>query len=659
MLPAPTSRTRLGYIDGLRAIAVSLVLWFHAALPGLPSGFLGVDMFFVISGFLITAQVYDGLQNGRFALAGFYARRMLRLAPPLLLVLAAVLVAIATLRLLPADIRRIAESAAASVLMLSNWYFLKKTDYFAPSAEREPLLHLWSLGVEEQYYLFAPMAVMGLAWIARRSGLRFYALGLACTALIMLLSLGVASSMLHDRPAAVFFATPLRAWEFAVGGVAILALRNGFSLTVTVARAGIVAGLLAIAIASSLAAADPHQRLLLQAAVSLGAGAVLTGGAFAQGGTMMRLLSLRPMAALGLVSYALYLWHWPVLVLWRLTHLDPPSRFENVVAGIAIPLLLAVLTYFAVERPLQGLRARVGAHPWRTLAIGTAASAGIAVAALATMSWATGLKSDPRFRGFVATETPIMGSCRTGDSDAGDCRIGDAAADRVLLWGDSHAMSMSGAIARAARAAGLSAQLRWQGDCAPLPGSELYLHGAAQSACMARNDDMLRALSSPEMRGITGVVLDAAWAMHLGHASLSGDRAEHVAKMAEAVTRTLQALRLRGLRVLLVGPVPELPHRVPECLFLATDVQSCAAPASEIEASQRDVVAALRAAATGFDDVRFVDAAAAFCDVTWCVPAREGTIYYRDSNHLTDAGAELLQRRFSDDFAWIFAAPER
>jgi peptidoglycan/LPS O-acetylase OafA/YrhL len=662
-MPATTSRARLDYIDGLRAIAVSLVLWFHAQLPGVPGGFLGVDIFFVISGFLITGQIYDGIAAGSFSLAGFYARRILRISPPLLLVLAATLVAACAMRILPADMRRIAESAVASTtLMVPNWYFLKKTDYFAPSAEREPLLHLWSLGVEEQYYLFVPLVVLGLAVIARRRGMSLYGLGLACTAVVLLGSLGAAASG-HAKPITVFFSTPLRVWEFAVGGVAILAMRSGFVLTGFVARAGMVAGLLAIAVACSITAIEPHQRLLLQALVVAGAGAVLLGGAFTQSGLALRLLSLRPMAALGLISYSLYLWHWPVLVFWRLTHLDPPSRIESVMAGIVVPLLLAVLTYVWVERPIQRWRQMrgPGLQRYRAIVQGAAASAFAACIALALMGWSTRLNGTDRFRAYAEAEAPIMGKCGTGLSNTLDCRIGSGSDDRVLLWGDSHAMSVSGAIALSAFEAGLSGQLRWAGDCAPLPGSTLYLNNAEQSDCMARNDNVLHSLALPQMHHVTGVVLDAAWALHLGHAAPASGRGERVTRMAEAMTRAIQRLRDLGLRVLVLGPIPEMPYRVPECVFLARlaagEMQRCGSASRDVDVSQRDVVEALRAATAKFDNVRFVDASAAFCDSMECRPGRDGSLYYSDTNHLTNAGAGVLHERFRDDFAWIFAAP--
>ena len=175
MLPGKHDFARLSYIDGLRAVAIGLVVWFHAQLPGIPNGYLGVDIFFVISGFLITAQIFDSVHTSTFSVTDFYARRILRICPPLLLVISAALVATCLLPILPVDIKRIALSAIASTAIVSNWYFLAHNDYFTPAAEREPLLHLWSLGVEEQYYLLAP-AALWLGALARRKYINLYML---------------------------------------------------------------------------------------------------------------------------------------------------------------------------------------------------------------------------------------------------------------------------------------------------------------------------------------------------------------------------------------------------------------------------------------------------------------------------------------------------
>ena len=186
---------RLAYIDGLRAVAIGLVVCFHAHVPGVPNGYVGVDIFFVISGFLITGQVFDGVRAGSFSMTDFYARRILRICPPLLLVITVVLVAACLLPILPIDMKRIAFSAISSAAMASNWYFWTTADYFGPTAEREPLLHLWSLGVEEQYYLIMPAMVFGLHAVVRRMRVDLNLLWLGAAAVVLACSLAAAIAL--------------------------------------------------------------------------------------------------------------------------------------------------------------------------------------------------------------------------------------------------------------------------------------------------------------------------------------------------------------------------------------------------------------------------------------------------------------------------------
>ena len=254
---------RLDYIDGLRAIAVGLVVFFHARLPGVPSGYLGVDVFFVISGFVITAQIVDGVRSGSFSIAEFYARRVLRIWPPLFVVILTVLIAIASLPLLPVDTRRIALSAIASTAMVSNWYFMQTFDYFAPAAERQPLLHIWSLGVEEQYYVVVPAFILSLAMIARRYDVNLYRLALFASIAVIPISLGLAIAFAKSKPFLVFYGTPWRVWEFAVGGAAILSIRCGLKLSANFAQIGMLCELAAIGTACVVAEEDVYAVLLL------------------------------------------------------------------------------------------------------------------------------------------------------------------------------------------------------------------------------------------------------------------------------------------------------------------------------------------------------------------------------------------------------------
>jgi peptidoglycan/LPS O-acetylase OafA/YrhL len=656
---------RSDYIDGLRAIAVGAVLCFHAGVPGVPGGYLGVDVFFVISGFLITAQIFDGVDGGRFSVVNFYARRILRIWPPLFLVIAVTLIASCLLPIMPLDLKRIGNSAIASAAMVSNWYFRSQSGYFEPVSEREPLLHIWSLGVEEQYYLFVPALVLGLALVARRWTIDLYTLGLYVTLAGLLGSLGAAYGFAVSKPDLVFYATPLRIWEFAVGAAAILSIRCGLVVNRHVAGAALLLGVVAIVAACALTSLDPLDRLLLQVLAIAGAGSAILSGGFAEGGLMKRLLCLRPMVGIGLVSYSLYLWHWPLLSFWRLAHIDAPTLTERIVIGIIAPLLLAILTYIYVELPARGFRRNLALPVvrGRVVVVGVGVSTVVGLCALAIVSWSTHLSISDRYRAFTdAAWSGPTPPCPAGAAPTGPsalCASQAGATTGVLLWGDSHSHSIWAAVADASRTAGRSAQLQWEGNCPPLIGTPFYVGSTPWERCAGVNETIMGWLSSTELKDVTGVVLAANWRYGQTLLSAADTSADRAAKLGEAVGRTLAALRARGLRVLVLGQVPPLPHRAPECMFLASDVRQCSALRGPLDAEQHDFTAALRSAVAPFDNARFVDVEPALCDTTSCASGREGQIYYIDATHLSDAGARAVRAYFASDFAWVVGSTER
>src|SRR5215207_5235325 len=207
---------RLAYIDGVRAIAIIAVIGFHAHIPGFRGGFVGVDIFFVISGFLITHQIVSQMLTGRFSAVDFYARRILRIFPPLLLVTVVTLIIAMLFPLLPMEGRELAKSAAVTAAMISNYYFSLGVDYFSPQAEINPLLHTWSLGVEEQYYLFAPAVVGAVVALAARRNWNATRALLVSGAIAIAISAGMLAILSsHDRRLA-FFSIMTRTWQFAI-----------------------------------------------------------------------------------------------------------------------------------------------------------------------------------------------------------------------------------------------------------------------------------------------------------------------------------------------------------------------------------------------------------------------------------------------------------
>lgn len=670
MILASDRPERLDYIDGLRAVAVALVVYFHAQLPGLPNGYFGVDVFFVISGFVITSQINDAVHRGSFSMVEFYARRILRIWPPLLLVILTVLIALASVPLLPADIRRIALSAIASSAMVSNWYFMQETaDYFAFPAMREPLLHIWSLGVEEQYYIVAPAFILALAAIAKRYAVSFHRLALIAAIAVILPSLGLAIAFAQSKPHLVFYGTPWRVWEFAVGSAATLAIGCGLTLKPKVAGIGLLCGLAAIALACVVPEEAKHRALLLQGVAVLGTGAVLLCGNFARQSAAARLLSWRPVVGLGLVSYSFYLWHWPLLTFWRLLHLAPTSPFVNAIFGILVPLLLAILTWFALERPLTAWRhsGQLKHRSWRAIAQGTAAATLICATGIGLTVWSDRLNATDRFSAYAdAQKTFIVTECPSTDrqnSPMAECRTSPAVGStnvRVLLWGDSHAGSLWTAVSRIAGETGRVAQLQWDPVCAPLPHTELYFLGTMHIKCMRANDTVLGWLTSGELSGVTGVIFEARW--FVSQQMFSAEAPSDPARLGQAIGLAIRRLNAMGLRVLVIGPVPDIPFPGPECAFraeLAGDPGRCNARRNEVDSLLGAIADSLRSAVRSSDNARFVDVRAALCDSEVCRSTQNGQIFYTDDNHLSNAGALFVLDKFREDFEWVFGASHR
>ncbi len=336
-------------IDGLRAVAVLAVLLFHAGVPGFAGGYVGVDVFFVISGYLITSILMLDLERGRFSIVRFYERRARRLLPALLAVLAFV-TALAWLLLLPEKREAFSEALLAVALFCSNVYFWRQSNYFAPVAEENPLLHTWSLAVEEQFYLFFPLVLLllwplGRAWITR---------AVAAASLVSIATAELASTA---HPAANFFLIPSRAWELGAG--ALVALTLGLRSPGASRRADAAAALgMAMVVVSVFMFDDRTPFPSLLAVLPVGGTVLIIVGAQPRGG-IGRLLSSAPVVHVGLISYSLYLWHQPLLAFARLTS-DGEVAAPMVAAALLASLVLAELSWRFVEQPFRAHAAR----PW-------------------------------------------------------------------------------------------------------------------------------------------------------------------------------------------------------------------------------------------------------------------------------------------------------
>lgn len=325
-------------IDGLRGVAVLAVVGYHAGLPGFDGGLGGVDVFFVISGFLIAGIIIEAQQAGAFSLTGFWERRIRRIAPALLAMMAAT-TALAWLRLPPDDLKAYARSMLAALVSASNLWFWRQEDFFARAEGGNLLLHTWSLGVEEQFYLLLPLVMLAGRRIA--SGRLRALLALAALASFLLCAWGA-----WRHPQATFYLPVTRAWELLAG--VLLAMSPTLRPGPTMARIIGPAGLGLIGLAVLFIGRDAPLLGIAALVPCAGAALVIAAG---PGGMAGRLLAIPPLRGVGLISYSLYLWHVPVLAAARLFGLA--EGLATTAAALALSLGLAWLSWRFIERPFR------------------------------------------------------------------------------------------------------------------------------------------------------------------------------------------------------------------------------------------------------------------------------------------------------------------
>lgn len=663
-LPAVTSS--IGYradIDGLRAIAVTVVVLFHAQLEAFKGGFVGVDVFFVISGYLITSIIVREMEEGRFSLWHFYERRVRRIFPALFAMLGGASL-LAFLLLLPTELTIFGKTLAATALFSANFYFWRNTGYFAEEAESNALLHTWSLAVEEQFYLFFPLLMI----VLMRRGRRATAIIIGA---LLVGSLTLSQWQVGVRPAWSFYLLPMRAWELMLGALLAMKLLPPPGKAAAALAASGLGLILWPVLGYSPDIAFPGLSALPPC---LGAALLIHAGTCERAPLGTRLLKLPPMVFVGQISYALYLWHWPLLVLPRL-YLGRALTLPEALAAITVATGLAALSWKFIETPIR--RARFTGQGKPLVAGGLMAS----LAFLIFGGWLaiSGGAPDRFAPAVVAADRAqilpaIPPSCFGPASDNKGCPTRDY---DILLWGDSHAGHYLPAIEELARAHGLKVQLQSAGGCPPLPGlvpvavpsrtaaAEGH-HIQFERECPAINAQVLNELErNPHVKA---VALAAAWTFWGEGTDLGTGERRYLMKnqddgarsttatrqlMRNALDETIRRLEARGIRVMLLGQVPDNPQSPPLCMARSyrrhEPVTGCARSAHDalqrLAWSRSWLAGAARShGAYLFDPARLI------CLSSRCAIADNGTPLYRDGDHLTTFGARLLGRRINPAF---------
>lgn len=638
-------------IDGLRAIAVGGVILQHAHVP-LHGGFLGVDVFFVISGYLITLILLRELEQGKFSLAKFYERRARRILPALLTVLAVSCV-IGWVVALPEAYAQFARSAIATVFFVSNVFMWRSSNYFAPDSGEIPLLHTWSLAVEEQFYIVFPIVLWAL-WRWRRKAI------LPLMAICVVLSLGVAEVAARHFPTASFYLAPFRAWELLIGGLAALAIHRGLDVRTPPAlrEAAAAAGLLAILASMVLlteTANIPGVSLLPSV---LGSALIMV---FAAGTATGRLLALRPFVGLGLISYSAYLWHQPLLAFARQASFETLSPLKT--AGlVALTVLLAIVTYRFVETPFRKPRPG-GAGTKKVLVLsGVGLAASALVGAVIALGQGFGpLRYAPERISLMATATPSprRAACHLSPpfARAPDeaCRFGEGPVTLALL-GDSHGVELAHALGDAVAAQGGSLIQFTASGCPPAltftPGPSHPVPG-----CHAFHE---RTVAYLEASAAQTVVLVFRHALYLygqnetTFPSLPGtpyklpDTAPEAARAAywDSVETMARRLTEAGKTVLIVEPIPEIGRNIQRYAAVKDVSGDRLTTVTRPYYDRRMTGVADRLATVG---TGLLPVAGLLCDDALCFGARGGQALYFDDNHLSMAGARYLVDLWQSD----------
>ena len=645
-------------IDGLRAVAVLSILFYHVGIDAFGGGYVGVDIFFVISGFLITTIIVRELGDQSFTIGRFYERRVRRILPALTFVLVATLCA-GFFLLPPGQLENLAQSALATSVFSSNIFFFAGTGYFDGPSEAKPLLHTWSLAVEEQYYILFPLLLM---LIHKRLAGRY----LLPVAAIAALSFLACALLTPSRPTATFFLIPFRAWELFIGS--LLAIGAVPLLTSPAARHLLASAGLAMVLISVFGFTPATEFPGIAAALpTLGTAAVIHAGSSGEH-LFRRSLSWRPLVFVGLISYSLYLWHWPLVVYAKLMLVNEFNDAERT-AVIVASFVFATLSWKFVEAPFRD-RERFPSRGRLFAGAGVVTAAVMAFAAVFVLQGGmpsrdlpAGMQeivaADPGWAHWKACEE--LGEERNSNPEL--CSIGAEGDPGFLLWGDSHALALASAVNLKALETGHSGLIAVRTACPPLIG----IDREGRSSCREFNAAILDRITSEP--GIDTVILAARWTLATNGNRYKNESGSNVTLADEdpatsgtanavlferGMARTLSALDKLGKRVVLVGQVPEIGYDVPSSNYSARltgrDVEAMIAPTrTEYLERSRIVQAVLSRVSANYDLVR-LEPADVLCPGERCRVVIDDTPLYRDDNHLSLRGNVLVADLFDEVF---------
>jgi peptidoglycan/LPS O-acetylase OafA/YrhL len=659
-------------IDGLRALAVLAVIAFHAFPEWVSGGFIGVDVFFVISGFLITTLIQESLQQQSFSFRTFYASRVRRLFPALVIVLLTCQL-LGWFALLSNEYKALGKHIAASAAFIPNIIFWSESGYFDYAADAKPLLHLWSLGIEEQFYLFWPIVI----WLGFKCKVSVAKIGTALFLGSLLLNL----MMIEQSPSAAFFSPLTRMWELLSGcllaclvsskQLAIESFNAKLSSIKLIRHAISMIGLALLLLAACIFDQDMLYPGAWALVPVLGTCFIIFAGDQSWVNTSM--LSNRLLVWIGLTSFPLYLWHWPLLSFARIMEGSKPDWQIRAVL-VAVSFVLAILTYHFIERPIRfGRNLRFKTYAL-IITMGLLGALGLATYLQEGIKSRTTDKAIDMQLADLKFDIPDAEEwyCQGMSHDSPRCHA-TGPKPSVVVIGDSHALTIYSGLRGRFKAKGQDIGLYGASDgCPPLLNVVIQDQGGDVRNCLKKGSLAIHRIiadaSIKEViltsrgpmyttaKGFGDVELEqfGPWVLHFDGEDKGLRSNEEVFELG--LTKTLDALLAAGKKVTFLHDVPELGFDIRSCFafrpltITSRVVSPCAVSRKEFEARSEDYRTMVNKILLQRPEIKVIDLSEALCDEKWCWGARDDTLFYIDDDHLSHRGADYVVRKLWDKF---------
>lgn len=659
-------------IDGLRSIAVLLVILFHFGIGYFPGGYVGVDVFFVLSGFLISSQIFKDLDADRFSFSEFYFRRIKRLAPVYFVVMLVSSI-VAYLVMLPGDFKEFGQSLLASSMYLSNILFYMETGYFDTASHLKPLLHTWSLSVEEQFYIVFPLLAIFLFKLGRKAVLP----GIV---ILSLASLIAAEAYIQKDQSAVFYLYPFRAWEMFLGS--LLALRR-----VPIPQGKLAAnGLSILGMTAIVYSAMFYEKSTIFPGLSallpcLGTVALIVSGY--GNGIVNSVLSTRIPVFIGKLSYSLYLWHWPLFVFYSYYYQEDPAGVSRYVLMLAT-FVLSYISWKFIETPFRSGKFtfyRGKASVFGSTVVITSFCIVFGLWLHKTNGVESRLSHEEKSFAKAAVLFEQTGTCLLYDNEKlpgiSHCAIGNpySGDEYSILWGDSHAGAYVAPFRHGLKNTNANVLIAWAGGCPPVLGiykKENFASARENSNCQKHSDAVIDLIRG-DLDKIKTVVIAGRWSYYLNGRGVGRDAhneieirdfddAEYESKDDQeklfliSLERTLKTIAELGVKVFFIEQPPEIEdfHARTLAVKLKTSQKSMNEIHRDLAVVEIDSVNSRQGSvvdlASRLEDERVIEVLYThkhLCDSSKCSAIVEGEPVYFDNNHITASSSEITSPMFS------------